>query len=176
MSKVSPEAILKKLRIEYFERSGRLAFCCPFHDDNDPSAGFYVDTELAHCFSCEYTLDPIQFYAKYQGIKRNEAIRDLEKDFGPIEERRKFIDRNLMALIRARSERRLKHLKGKLDMNVHATLGETLDRILLAYEREQIAADKLQVAMDRWDERIKDLTNGHQYGYNRREGECPCWT
>lgn len=164
MADPTAEEILKKLRIEYFERSGRLAFRCPFHDDNDPSAGFYIDTGLAHCFSCEYTLDPIQFYAKFQGLRRSEAIRDLEKDYGPISERKRHINRTLMALIRARSERKLARIRGKIPREVHATLGETLDRVLLAYEREQILEDKLQVAMDRWGDRIKDLTKDHQYG------------
>lgn len=164
MNEVDPEAILKKLGIESFERSGRLAFCCPFHDDNDPSAGFYRDTGLAHCFSCEYTLDAIQFYAKFHGQKRGDAIRDLEKQFGPLTDRKTYIDRNLLALMRARGERKLGRLKEKLTREVHGALGETLDRILLAYEREQIVVDQLQTAMDRWNDKTKDLTKDHQYG------------
>lgn len=158
MKEVSPEELLDLLRIEYFEKSGRVSFCCCFHDDTNPSAGFYKDTGLAHCFSCEYTLDVIQFYAKFHEISRSAAIRDLEKQFGPLVERKVYLNKNLMHLIRARGEKTIASLKGKIPREVHAKTAETLDRILVAYERKQIDESLLQEAIDKWLTKTKGLT------------------
>jgi DNA primase len=151
----TPADILNRLGIEYLPKSGRLAFRCPIHDDHDPSAAFYLDTNLGHCFSCGYTLDPIQFYAKVTGKTRAQAIRDLERTFGEIEQAVRSVDPILLARSRRAGERHLQTLR-HLPRREHAKKGETLDRILLAYERGQVTDARLVRLMSAWIEVIKE--------------------
>lgn len=156
--KLTPGVILDLLGVDYIERPNRLAFCCPHHHDTDPSAGFYLDTELAHCFSCDYTLDVVGFYAKYKDLDRSRAERDLEKEFGTLPKRR-FIDYMSLARARAKAERRLEKLRPK-GLKIHAQYGELLDKVLLAYERGQIEKLKFDKALKIWynkvDQEIRD--------------------
>lgn len=166
-------AVLKKLGLDYTEKANRLQMLCPFHDDNTPSSGFYRDTHLFYCYVCECTLDAIQFYARYHNQSRKEAIKDLEKQLGLLEESRRHTDQNLLASARTKGEKRLKDLKPLLGRLVHGALGETLDKILRAYEKEKIGEDGLRVGMERWNKRTKDLTNASKYAIMEGRGEDP---
>ena len=111
----TPRQVLSITGTEYLERNNRLMFCCPFHDDTDPSAGFYEDTELAHCFSCGYTLDPVAFYAAFNhGLESykphyQEAERDLEIKFGERKVPNAQINKTKNILERGRAEKELAH-------------------------------------------------------------------
>lgn len=150
---LSPEAVLKLLGIEIFERSGRYMFCCPLHDDNDPSAGFYKDTELAFCYSCEYTYDPVQFYAACNEMRRAEAVRTLSKDFFIPEAPKQRYDPMLYAVEKARCESLLEEAK-TLPMKEHAKLCEMVDKIFLAYERGQLDDLGLDKLLPMWYNKV----------------------
>lgn len=159
MTGPTPEQVLDLLGIEHFPRTNRLAFRCPIHDDNDPSAGFYLDTDLAHCFSCEYTLDPVGFYAKVEGMKREDAVRELSKRFGPIGERVQRCDKMLLDTERMKAESVLKQEKD-LGQKLHAAAGETVDRITMAYERGQLTDVKFLSALQVWYKRVRENPDG----------------
>jgi hypothetical protein len=143
--------VLDLLGVEYLERTNRLMFCCPFHHDTDPSAGFYLDTELAHCFSCSYTIDPIDFYAKYKRVDRFTAEQDLAKELGewvpkkvrdPLAEARRRAPMEL-ALRRARER--------GLDYQRHAVLAEQMEEIL----HHSPGFGLFEGDSDRWYERLE---------------------
>jgi len=155
----TPRQLLDLIGIQYLEKTGRLQFCCCFHDDRDPSAGFYLDTGLAFCFSCEYTLDTIQFYAKYKEMPRREAIRDLEKTFGEINEKAAEYDKNLLGLAYGRMEKNLKHAKGKLPRKLHALYAEAGDKALGLYEKLTIGPELLDTFFQKWYNSLKEDLN-----------------
>lgn len=78
---LTPKSLLARLGIQYRERGNRLQLCCLWHDDRNPSAAFYQDTGLFHCFTCRLTLDVISFYARCVGVPEGRAIDDLKKDY-----------------------------------------------------------------------------------------------
>lgn len=153
--KFGPIPVLENLGIDYIDRPNRLAMCCVFHHDSDPSAGFYLDTELFHCFSCEITYDVVTFYAKYKEITRDEAYQELRSVFGEIPERPR-VDTMGIETTRAKAEKVLRSHKEGMERLPHAKLGETLDRIMLAYRRGQIDNLKLDKAMKVWYNRVTE--------------------
>lgn len=65
---MTPDKLLDKLGIEFVDKTsggtGRWSICCPFHDDRTPSAAFYEDSHIFHCFTCQLSLPMIQFYKR----------------------------------------------------------------------------------------------------------------
>lgn len=155
---LTPKLLLEGLGIRYIDRPNRLGFCCPFHNDTDPSAGFYQDTQLAHCFSCSYTLDMVGFYARWHGFNRADAEVDLKRSFGLDIPEREIINTMPSAKARVLAEKKLFELKGKLDFRHHAALGEKLDKIILVYERGLIDHKKLDKAIKMWYNSILDVS------------------
>lgn len=153
--KLTPQNLLDLLGIGYLERPNRLAIHCPFHHDRDPSSGFYLDTELFHCFACGLTLDAVGFYARHQELERDEAVTELEKSFEEIAHQTRA-DSLRLAWERAEGERILKELRPRLTLKKHAELGELLDKVLLAYERKQINDQQMNLAMKRVYERLTE--------------------
>jgi len=151
---MTPNQLLDLLGIDFIYRPNRLAFHCPFHHDINPSAGFYEDSGLAHCFSCEYTLDMPAFYAKYKEMTRGEAERELEKEFGE-EKSRRVIDRIKIAQTRNKAEQELVGARC-LGRKKHALLGEVLDRILLDYERGKLDDERLDNLMEKWYNKVRE--------------------
>lgn len=145
---ISPRELLDLLGIEYWERTNRLSFRCIWHHDIDPSAAFYLDTELAHCFSCSYTLDMVAFYAKYQGQRYFDAKQALERQFGEQRPKQRP-DEILISKRRSAGEKLLKDLR-HLDRKEHATHGERLDKVIVAYERGQIDQETFERAYEGW--------------------------
>lgn len=159
MSEATPQAVLALCGIDYIERPNRLSFSCPFHHDTDPSAGFYLDTGLAHCFSCSYTMDVTSFYAKYRDIPYKEAERELTRRFGGAPKRRE-IDRTRIERERARGEALLATVRPILDRKQHSFLGEQLDRILLFFERGHLSATELDTEMRLWYNDVEETHAG----------------
>jgi hypothetical protein len=155
MKEISGEDVLKILGIDYQEKSGRLAFCCPTHADTDPSAALYLDTQLAHCFACGWTKPPILLYAMVQGTSRAEAVKGLERHLGPITDRKPRHNQHLHEAQLRKGNQRLAQLKHR-PLAEHAYLAETLDRILLAYEKGQIDDERLDKALEIWYTRTKE--------------------
>jgi len=121
---------------------------------------FYLDTALAFCFSCSYTLDVTGFYAKHREIPRQEAERELTKLFGGVEPQRQ-VDRVSMARYRVRGESLLKELRHpKLDLQIHAWLGEQLDRLLLFFERGHLDETGLDNGLGLWYNKVQEATRG----------------
>lgn len=157
---ITPAGLLNSLGIGYSERTNRLAICCPFHHDTDPSSGFYLDTQLFHCFACELTLDMIGFYQRVKEIEtRREAQREFEGAFGGSTKRlRGDIVRE--ARERRVGEERLVELRSVLNMESHAFLGESLDRILMEYSRGHLSGQKLDIQLNLWYSTCKEAENG----------------
>lgn len=155
----TPRQVLDLLGLEYFERNNRLMMCCPFHDDTDPSSGFYEDTELFHCFACSYTFDPTRFYAKYQGIDYNRAEQDLERRFGEKRVATASINKTKNVAERAKAERALAELKPVLDRQQFCPLGELLDEILLKHIRGDRTDSDVDIDLRMWYSMLKEASN-----------------
>lgn len=154
---VTPQALLTMLGIDYIERPNRLGFCCPFHHDTDPSAGFYLNTELAHCFSCGYTYDPYRFYQEFKKVNEDVAIRDLEKEFGERKER-KQVDKVRLKKFRALVESRLSDARD-IGMRRHALMGEEADRLIDRFEKGQDTAEEVDKNLEIWYNRVLEAKN-----------------
>ena len=53
--------------------------CCPFHNDNKPSASINTSKNLFHCWVCNIGYNEEQFIAKINNIPTTEAIKLLDK-------------------------------------------------------------------------------------------------
>ena len=51
--------------------------CCPFHDDNRPSASINTQKGLFHCWVCNIGYNEEQFVAKINNISTTEAVKLL---------------------------------------------------------------------------------------------------
>ncbi|WP_349947315.1 CHC2 zinc finger domain-containing protein [Lacrimispora sp. BS-2] len=54
---------------------------CPFHQDKDPSMKIYPNGKGFYCFTCGTGGDQIKFAALYQGIRNEEAAKELAAAF-----------------------------------------------------------------------------------------------
>lgn len=151
METSQPEQVLQRLGLPYQSRGNRLQTCCPFHDDRDPSAGFYLDTKLFHCYACELTLDVQGFYAKVKGISRAKAMADLG-----IEDVRHAVFGTEIACLRLEGECVLK-TRTDLPRKTHAAMGEKLDKLILVAERGIIPASKAKLLFERWKTNLQNL-------------------
>jgi len=152
---MDPKGVLDLVGVYYLEKTNRLSLHCPFHHDTDPSAGIYLDTELFHCYACELTLDLIAFYARLKELNRFDATEELTSVLGKMKKRRRG-NQIILLRVRRNGEICLRKLREILQMEEYALLGETLDRILLAYNRGQIDEEKLERAMGKWKEKLEE--------------------
>lgn len=150
---------LDLLGIEYIEKTNRLAFKCCFHDDRDPSAGFYIDTGLAHCFSCGYTLDDKRFYAKFQGITEDQAERELERATGISLRAKAAPDTMNAARRRIRMEASLQEAKPRILLEHYYGLGEMIDEVLLGEEKGMRTKEALDTLEKMWYNKVEEATN-----------------
>jgi DNA primase len=148
---LEPQQILKLLGIDYLEKSNRLAFCCPFHNDTDPSAAAYLDTQLFHCFACAYTLDGIRFYAKHQGTSHATAEAELLSRSGSVPRATDRRGKHEAARRRPQGEAELARRKETgFSHEEHAKAGEALDRILHALENGRITPQQADTQLEEW--------------------------
>ena len=54
---------------------------CPFHQDKDPSMKIYPNGKGFYCFTCGTGGDQIKFAALFQGIRNEEAAKELAAAF-----------------------------------------------------------------------------------------------
>lgn len=153
------EQVLADLKIEFFRHGTRLQMCCPFHDDRDPSAAFYLDSKLFHCYAEEITTDLVGFYAKVTEQDRRGALRDMEKRYGEFGERQKRCNRHLLNTLWNRGEKRLKELKD-LGAESHAKVAELLDLVMVSYERGKIDEEELDRLFKMWYNKAQALKGG----------------
>ena len=151
--KAHPAGILDLLGVDYIERPNRLAMCCPWHHDTDPSSGFYLDSELWFCFACELTLTMSGFYAKMRDVSEQEALEELEKVFSVVPERKK-LNRPLLARVRYKGEGLLKEVRNDFDRRLHAYFGEQLDRLLLLVEKGRISEEDVDKHLEIWYNKV----------------------
>lgn len=60
------------------KRHGRwLLWCCPFHDDHEPSFGVTADNGRWHCFGCGKSGDAITWLMEREGLTFREACKRL---------------------------------------------------------------------------------------------------
>ena len=77
---IGPAEVARRLGLQ--ERHGR--FCCPFHDDHQPSMACYEDTRRFYCFSCHARGDGTDLWAKVRGRPLKAAAEELCREFGLI--------------------------------------------------------------------------------------------
>lgn len=75
---ISPADVARKLGLK--EKHGR--FCCPFHDDNDPSMACYEDSRRFYCFSCHAKGDATDLWAKVTDTPAKVAAEAVCDAFG----------------------------------------------------------------------------------------------
>ena len=135
MRTLTPERLLEELGIPFLEKSNRLQMLCPWHEDTDPSSGFYLDSERWYCFSCELLLDTVAFYAKYMDVSRDEASRDLRKRY-LIPMKKTLVNKALIHRIRQDGERDLRTWRADgMNWLEHARKAEALDRLIWQMEQ-----------------------------------------
>lgn len=156
---LTPESLLNLLGVEYAEKTNRLSMLCPWHDDTDPSSGFYLDTQRFFCFSCELTLDLVGFYSKFKEVPRQDAQRELEKEFGDLPVARK-VDWVYLARRRAACERVLRGALDTVPRPQHGFLGEQLDRALLFFERGRLSGEELDNVLSIWYNKVEEAVHG----------------
>lgn len=125
--------------------------CCPFHDDRNPSAGFYTDTELFYCFACDLALPPDRFYMRLKEVSLEEARRVTGRIWG--DKQRVEPDPLTIARLRNEGEALLQLLRG-LDRKAHATLAEQLDKLLFKFERGEWGPESLGKEYQGWKTRV----------------------
>ena len=143
---------LDQCGIDYVEKTGRLSILCPFHDDTDPSSGFYLDTELFHCFACGLTLPPDRFYARLREISIEEARKTTDRIW-PENKRTVEADPTIVLRMRTKGERLLQTQRG-LGFREHAVIAEQLDKLIMSYERGIYSLDKTQQEIEQWERNI----------------------
>jgi len=126
---LTPAKLLGMVGIEHQEKSNRLQLLCPFHDDTNPSAGFYLDTERFYCFTCDLSLDLVGFYAKLKGILPSVARNELEKTTG-VRLKRKNVSPEYVRFQRVATDKILVSLKDRFTCKEFGILEEQLDQIL----------------------------------------------
>jgi len=150
---MTPAQLLVQLGLSYREKSNRLEMLCPFHDDTNPSAGFYLDTHKFFCYTCTLSLDMTGFYAKHKGITREEALRVVQ------EKERKPLDR--MALARAKSELDFKRIASGLNFGEHMKVAEWITLVMYGYEHGRLTLQEFNTVVEEmlgedWSVDIKD--------------------
>lgn len=66
--------------VKLVSRSGKLAGCCPFHNEASPS--FYLYDDHYHCFGCKAHGDAITWVREREGLSFVETLRHLAKKYG----------------------------------------------------------------------------------------------
>jgi len=143
---------LDQCGIDYVEKTGRLSILCPFHDDTDPSSGFYLDTELFHCFACSLTLPPDRFYARLREISLKEARKTTDRIW-PENLQVVEVDKTELLRLRNRGEEVLE-AKRDLGFEEHAKLAEDLDLILMSYERGLYSLNLTHKEYEDWTNKL----------------------
>jgi DNA primase len=83
------ESILRSQGIDYEDLGNRFMVVCPFHDDNDPSAGIWADSGYLRCFGCGAEVSLAEFLVESVGITFSQARRLVrgQDDVSELEER-----------------------------------------------------------------------------------------
>jgi len=145
---------LDQCGIDYVEKTGRLSMLCPFHDDTDPSSGFYTDTELFHCYACSITYPPDRFYAKLREITVQEARKTTDKIWT---ENKRVVEADRTELLRMRNKgEALLQQQRNLGYKKHAEVAEGLDLILMNYERGLKTLDQTHEEYEEWQTRFQE--------------------
>ena len=95
------EAILDQLGVEYYRSGKRFMANCPFHNDETPSCGLWVDTGYFKCFGCHVEGSFAEFIAEVEDISFVEAKRIVrgQDRFSDLEDSiNQFLDRESKAL------------------------------------------------------------------------------
>lgn len=161
-SSIAPtfEKMLTKLGIEYLPVGRRLQLCCKFHDDNNPSAAIYDDSdqETYFCWTCNLTLNPIQFYQKYKDISWAQSREIVESDFSYVPRKAKYD--NVIVLREC----------GVLNATLHANLqgmsrtfackiGELIDKLEWSVRNGTLTQEKFVTASVNLKGRIENAPN-----------------
>lgn len=80
--KVKESVSMREVAEYYGLTVNRKGLClCPFHQDKDPSLKIYPNGKGFYCFTCGTGGDQIKFVALYQGIRNEEAAKELATAF-----------------------------------------------------------------------------------------------
>lgn len=73
------EDICRAYGIDGKHQGDRIIVKCPFHNDNNPSAVIFKDTNYFHCSTCNLTLNYWGFIAKIEGLAIDDKSAIVEK-------------------------------------------------------------------------------------------------
>jgi DNA primase len=81
--RVSILDVIKMCGIKMVRSGGTWRSLCPFHDDKDTTSFTVIDNgnNFAHCFGCNNTWYPLNFYKDYERKTWKEAIEDIARAF-----------------------------------------------------------------------------------------------
>jgi len=152
---LSPRELLVRVGIPHQEKSNRLQLLCPFHDDTNPSAGFYLDTERFYCFTCDLSLDVIGFYAKFHGIPVRQARGQLVP--GQLEESSPRRSMEWVQRKRSVIEQILKELKEVAGSQEFAILSEQVDQMMDQVVEGSLGQDEGESMLEGWYRMVEEV-------------------
>ena len=100
-----------------FEEPPDKKFCCPFHEDTEPSMNIVPDSNgtAAHCFACDANADIFKFAAHFYGLDIKRDFREIKKRVA-VELRQEIHE----AVIKPKPEKPEKQLEKPVTLSVSA--------------------------------------------------------
>ncbi len=151
MAVIDGREVLNALGIEWTERGERLMFLCPIHGDTDPSGCVWVDEGRYFCFGCEEQGDLIDLWARTRGVAKERAAEEMSTALGRPVAPVPAVNMEPALAVKAIMESRLEDLKDRgISMEVHAKLGERIEKTIWAYRKRKITSAQLDGALTRF--------------------------
>jgi len=152
---ISPRELLVRVGIPHMEKSNRLQLLCPFHDDTNPSAGFYLDTERFYCFTCDLSLSVEAFYARFHSLSIKQARMQLTG--GELEEISPKRSLDWVQRKRGGVEMILKELKGLVRCQEFGILSEEVDMMLDQVAEGRMMESEGESQLEGWYQMVEEV-------------------
>lgn len=146
-SQVSIFRLCDKLDIDYgFESTHN--FSCPFHEDVNPSARIYVDSNKIWCWKCAKAWDVIELVVDYSNMNFQQVLTWLEKEFSI--KRGKALKAKFFAM--AKNEREVGNLRDKVAEKFSEFYWALFYRGKIVWERICYAWDQFELSGNSYNE------------------------
>lgn len=109
-------------------------FCCPFHDDEHPSAKYYEESNLMRCFAEGITKDNIDLVGQLEGWDTHTNFFEILNKIEEISKCQNVFSYNKVSSVNSNRE---SYIKNEKDYEYWVKFGKTLDE-LLEEEKEKI--------------------------------------
>lgn len=127
---------------------------CPLHDDLNPSASVYIETDTFVCFTCDVVLNPLTFLCHYYKINYREAQMMLKDIYGIVTTNFITWDNKKLTYLRAKGESLLRGIQPTCDAKDHFKHSERLEKICFQHQSGLIDADVLDQKYQLWLEEV----------------------